>query len=275
MTYLMDFLKDICVPITQTIAPFIAAWVVLKQVGKNHINSIEQLREKYRIDLSLDWFKDINKAANELADNLIVYSTFIRIYKVNFLTFLDTKNLSYLSQNQSEFIKLHGVYDDKLSNLVSIIEAKEIIYPKIDIFRMALVQLGREEINSFGTLNRNIIESLPVTEEEFLNLRKGKELNLELANQIRINSFLQSLNDNKSKSIIDSCDVAISTTEKISSIVHDLSVDLQNNLLSDIFPNKVELRRPGDKNLLILSSNSAYYSKLKTLILENKLIEKL
>ena len=124
------------------IAATIGAYVVFCQIGRQARNAINQNQHNEALKLKLEVYKDIIGISRKASDAISDLSAFISKFQsyLSLARQTQTERNAYAvpSAHPSQFIDKESQVHSSAKGVITVIEAWQIIDPKIDIFRTAI-----------------------------------------------------------------------------------------------------------------------------------------
>jgi hypothetical protein len=226
--------------------------IVVFQLGRQHRNELklqkENIRDQLRINLYQDFLKLLAAAVEKhVSSHMYAFSMpmHVQIYHDQISKGFPTSPLSYRAM---EFSNRHHATLNAVIELVFLIERYYIVDPRLDIFKTAISVAHHDMLKTFSPLFTFLLDILPAE----LPLPNGS---CNLVNVINTS-------DEQVCELKRLMKEYISASDDMGSYLHDLNVEIQNTLLSNIFPNKAPHRVPLDPKLKVISTDPIESKKL-------------
>ena len=235
----------------------IAALIVVWQMGRQHRNSLKLQQENKRAELRasiyamlLDRMNLAGKAEVETSTYVRMLPYSLRLYRDQFKMGVDPKPVK---ERAAELLRLHGELHKSVSCLIKIFESYAIALPGFEVFQDALNSAGHDLRKTFMTLHQEAVRRLPMELNVRTYIATGSIGETELP--MHIPPPLTEQEFEKLERLVDSY---LNAVHCVGSYVHDLRVEGQNFLLSDLYPDqRVPCRVPLDPNQKVVTVKNA------------------
>lgn len=228
----------------------IAAVIVIWQVGRQQRNSLELQRETLRDEQRIRLF---NALSTEIAaaDTAIVSLS-------SWGTYLPTTLRLYLANRQygvrindrtGELQKLQRAVDDEVIKLITLLEYREIVYPALYAFRIAIGDQLKRARQASQDLLEIVMPILPV--DPPVEGAGTEPRALMMPDEARIGAIREA--DQKLKDEYST----------LSNFLNDLNRDIQSALLGTLFGRAVQPRLPLDPSVVVLSTSRSGLEELE------------
>lgn len=225
----IDVIKTIINSVGIFITALITALMVMYKLDKQHESSLELQRESYKKNLDLKTYHEIVNAANKASSALSSFSseifTLINLIEESSKGALHRRPYSLIGFAKKESSTMMSVI-----NPMYILERYEIGLPKFIIFRLAL----SAELEKIRSISASLMNNLLI-----------------IAKPDPANSNLVYLEPQPSdvSNFIQHGDNYTDATDELSSYLSDLIIAAQNKLLSGIYNNTIDTRKPADPSI--------------------------
>jgi hypothetical protein len=227
--------------------------IVILQLGRQHSSQLKLQRENYREQLRLKIYQQFSKLLDITVHKNIASSMYAFLIPGNIQTYRrqikDGFSPSPLQDRTSELIKLKNETTKAIIALMFMIERYQIVEPRIDIFRIAIGVADHDMTETFRPLFSFLLRILP---DEI----PRPDGSLVLVNVI-------SPSDEQVKELKMLVDAYKAASDDMASYLYDLNIELQNTLLSNLFPQKVPRRKPLDPRCKIISTEPDEIERLQ------------
>lgn len=225
---------------------FSAAGTIAWQLAKQHKNSLALQRDNAREALKLQVYESlipiIRKASHNIS-NAGMYAFTIPIH-IDIYQFQHSSgfNPSPVTDRASEFLRLHGEAGSAMVELIEEFESWGIAFPGLEIFKVAINVTSYDMQKSFNELHSALLPALP-----FDLSADGQSPTCRVITQpLLSHEQLDTL-----KSLVDRYKAA---SDDALSYLYDLTIEAQNNLLSNLFQRRVPQRKPLDPSCRVIST---------------------
>lgn len=220
--------------------------ILLLQSFLQRRNEIKLQKENMKDEFKLNVFQKFQEPVNLAHDSLTKVNSFVLSARFNLIVFKKNPDqLHFLVDafKANEFHEKHVQAVNDIFQVIRLIETNEVIIKDFDIFKIALIsayhdyQQSKEKLLSLFMDLEHVFRTAPTTSVEAIeqNMSTLSELETELGNNIStLNVYLL-----------------------------DLIVELQNKCLGHVFDNKVELRKPKDKKLKVVTTESSKITQIR------------
>lgn len=218
--------------------------VVAYQLGAQHRSSLIVLREGKREELKLKIYEGLMAKATAYLDasrEARTYATFVASDSALNLANKAVNMPPYVTPRRvPEFVRLHGAAGMAASVLMLEIEKWEIAVERIEVFRYVIANTNRKTSDMLHELLQAMLPILPVDIDGNVRVQNYGEEQMERLAEVvgRYEELSWDLN----------------------SYVFDLTVEIQNALLSSLFDRRVMRREPPDPatNIVITTDEADY-----------------
>jgi len=227
--------------------------IVIYRLGRQHWNEIKLQRENYREQLRLKIYQQFSKPLNVAIHKNIDSSLYafhipmnVQIYRMQIK---DGFSHSPLRDRALELSKLHYETLKAITALTFMIERYQIVDPRINIFRTAIGVAHHDMLETFNPLFSFLLRILP------------NEIPQPDGSHVLVNVINPSDQQvNELKMLVDAYKAA---SDDIGGYLYDLNVELQNTLLSNLFPQKIPCRKPLDPRIKVISTEPNEIERLQ------------
>jgi hypothetical protein len=217
--------------------------IVIIQLGRQHKNELRLQKENYREQLRIQIYQEFSKAIG-LANEKEIKS---RIYVLNMPSRIDMYRNQIkndvekfpLSYRAIEFFNQHFETINAVNDLVNLIERYYIVDPRLNIFKTAFSVTQHDMLEAFMKLHHLLIHILPL--EIPLPDGSHKLVNVINPTNEQFGELTRLIN------------MYTTASFDLGSYLYDLNVEIQNALLSNLFPNKAPRRVPLDPKMKVVS----------------------
>lgn len=224
-----------------------AAATVVWQLGRQHKSSLLLQRDNARGELKLRLHEMLTNKLRRLSSanvHAAMYAYMIPLNIENYQRQLaQGLQPTPVKERAPEFSRLHTEANNALVELIEEFEAWSIAFPGIEVFQVALNAANHDAREAFGPLFSALLRLLPMDPPENAPPNVPRPL---VPSPISMDEYEQI------KELVgrykDAMDV-------IGSYVDDLTIESQNNLLSDLFDRRVTLRQPLDPKLKVITTH--------------------
>ncbi len=217
-------------PDPNIIAIFVAAFMVMIQLWRQHESGLTLQRESFRKKTNLAIYENISDIVGTAAS---------AVSTAGINTLILNTRLDY-DQDTKNYFEIEGfnIQNSKAGNLVAdvmlILEKYEIALPGFKIFRFALNVQSAKQRKAFPEVFQKMVE--------FMRLDEAYN-----------NKIYLSVSEEQKEEFKQLLTRYYDVGATMGSYLSDIQVDAQNLLLSDIFEGKVPRRSPTDPNHLVIS----------------------
>lgn len=245
---MVDYIKEYVGLVLQVVSTFLAAWLVIWQVGKQHRNDIRLQRGNLKEEIKRKLHEEIEMELDKLTTasvNVTVWNRLNMSFVVQQAQIAQGVSPMPISLKIEEVIKANADLGSCIARTICTIEKYEIVEPNIKIFQTALNARAFDLNKAWVELSSFLFQVLPQ------NSPDGKTILYKpIANDQVINK-IKSLAEPYDKAAFD-----------IGSVVYDFRVEIQNLLLGNLFDHTVQKRKPIDPNEVVISTDAETFSKL-------------
>ncbi len=230
--------------IAQIITTFVGFGVLVYQVHKGFENSFALKNREIKDAYHKELHEKIEIAISNLHETTSTMSSCLLSIKIAFGNYADMQASGIanpiMSVDSSEQVRLKSAeMGEAIFQVLGTIEKYEIVEPKLNIFKIAFSSYHHDYSKIFhGRLYRNLLPVLP------FSLSDGTCKPFVMPNEERL------------KTLIKDLDAAYESISNIKMVIYDLRIEIQNLLLSELFDRKLELRKPIDPKIKVISSQS-------------------
>jgi len=216
------------------------------QLNRQHRSTLLLQRDNAREELKLKLHEILVQKVRKLSHANVSAAMYAYMIPFNLENFQRQLELGFspapINERSPEFSRLHTETNNSLIELIEEFESWSIAFPGLQIFQVALNSANHDARESFTPLFTALLSALPIDPPDgapeniprpIIQKPLSKEglINLkELANR-----YKDSMDD-------------------ISCYVSDLTIESQNNLLSELFERKVPPRKPLDPRHKVIST---------------------
>lgn len=224
------------------IGMILSVGIVLMQLGRQHKSSLALQRDNVKEELKLRVYESLGIKAQAFSDAEMEAGSYARSIWQDLDSRVWSANVglkrSIIKLRVDELSKLHFTASAALIDLIYSMEHWEIAFPAAKLFRVAFFSANHDVDEAFQPLHEDAIRLLPVDLGD---------------DRLHVPALptIEGLAELKSK--VDSYLEARST---LRAYTHDLSVESQNLLLSNLFKNRVEIRRPFDPSYKVITASN-------------------
>lgn len=235
--------------VISAVAVLFAVWIVVWQVGKQFENGQRLQRQNAREKLWLDIYREICSLITEAYSAQIdahLYASAVtsEIGLWRSADFVGIPN-TYHDRRAMKFMNLNTELSEKVSKLTRVLEQYEIIQPNLSLFRIAFNATLHDIRNSSNTLFSLYLRMLPTDIPENMRGQIGQDVVVpEMPTEAQA-SELARLSEVYEGHVHD-----------LGGFIFDFQVEAQNNLLGDLFGNRVSRRRPADPDVVVVSTET-------------------
>lgn len=228
--------------------------IVIWQLGRQHKSSLLLQRENAREELKLRLHEILVQKVRKLSHANTAAAMYAFSIPFNLKIYQDQLSQglrpSPVKERTPELSRLHWEAHAAYIELLQEFEAWSIAFPGLEVFQVALNTAAHDANKAFTPLFTGLLKVLPIDPPEdappsvprpFLRSTISEE---DLAH---INTLLEPY-----KKAMDD----------IGCYVHDLTIESQNNLLSELFEGRVPARKPLDSSLKAISADPAKKEEL-------------
>jgi len=227
--------------------------IVIYQLGRQHRSQLKLQRENYREQLRLKIYQQFSKLLDMAVHKNIDSSLYafhipgnVQIYRGQLK---DGFSPSPLRDRASELSKLHNETLKTITALIFMIERYQIVDLRINIFRTAIGVAHHDMMETFRPLFSFLLRILP------------DDIPRPDGSYVLVNVISPSDEQvNELKMLVDAYKAA---SDDMGCYLYDLNVELQNALLSNLFPQKVPRRKPLDPRFKVISTEPNEIERLQ------------
>lgn len=231
-----------------------AALTVVWQLGRQHRSSLSLQKDNVRAELKLRLHEQLVQKVRKLSDANVEAAMYAYMVPFNVENFqrqhAQGLNPSPIKERASEFSRLHAEASDALSELIQEFEAWSIAFPGLEVFQVALNAANHNAREAWTSLFTALIKVLPMDPPANASPNMPRPL---IPNLISSNEHVHL------KKLVEDYKEAM---DEIGCYIHDLTIESQNNLLSDLFERRVPLRQPIDPRCKVITANPEKASEL-------------
>ncbi len=224
-----------------------AAVTIVWQLGRQHQSSLLLQRDNARDELKLRLHELLVQKVRRLSHANVeaaMYAYMIPFNVENFQRQLaQGLHPSPIKERAPEFSRLHAEANNALIELIQEFEAWSIAFPGLEVFQVALNLANHDARDEFTSLFTALLRVLPMDPPENAPPNVPRPL---VPNPISSDEHAQL------KTLVDHYKEA---NDDIGSYIHDLTIESQNNLLSDLFERRVPLRQPIDPRFKVITTD--------------------
>jgi hypothetical protein len=224
-----------------------AAATVVWQLGRQHRSSLLLQRDNVRAELKLRLHEQLVQKVRRLSDanmEAAMYAYMIPFNVENFQRQLEQGfNPSPIKERAPEFSRLHAEAGYAIGELIEEFEAWSIAFPGLKVFQIALNVAAYDTREAFPSLFTALIRVLPIDPPENAPPNMPRP---------RIPNPISSDEHAQLKKLVEHYKQAI---DEIGCYIHDLTIESQNNLLSDLFERRVPPRQPLDPRHKVITAD--------------------
>lgn len=226
---------------------FSAAGTIAWQLAKQHKNSLALQRENAREALKLQVYEklipQIRKASHCICGSGMYAFTIPIHLDIYFSQQSSGFSPNPVTDRAQELLRLHGEASSSLVELIEEFESWGIAFPGIEVFQVALNVVSFDMRESFHELHTALLPALPFD----IPMSPGSSVTMGSTRQPSLlPGQLESL-----KSLVDRYKAA---TDDAASYLYDLTIEAQNNLLSNMFQRRLPPRNPLDPSCKVIST---------------------
>ena len=225
-----------------------AAFTVVWQLGRQHRSSLLLQRDNVRAELKLRLHEQLVQKVRKLSDANVkaaMYAYMIPFNVENFQRQLAQGfNPSPIKERAPEFSRLHAEASNALSELIQEFEAWSIAFPGLEVFQVALNVANHDAREACTSLFTAFVKVLPMDPPENAPPNMPRP---PIPNPISSDEYIYL------KQLVDDYKGAM---DDIGCYIHDLTIESQNNLLSDLFERRVPPRQPIDPRCKVITTDS-------------------
>lgn len=241
----ISIMKDMIVPVAQTVAPLLAALMILIQIRHNSWKD----REKLKFDLQTKFYNEIEEKASIASDAVQEAHSFCNSIMIT-CNMIKAGQASQFSVTPLDFNRAQFGLLSALADLVITIEKYEIVLAEITIFKSAFSSFSHDLRDAIGQFYPVLLKILPY----------DLPLPPEGVNTTRVHQA--ALNAAQADQLLELKDHFEQPIHNIGGILSDLRVEFQNVLLGPLFKRKLPPRQPLDPNNVVVRTDPASIAKL-------------
>jgi hypothetical protein len=231
----------------------IGVLIVIYQLGRQHKNELKLQRENYREQLRLNIYQNLSRVMDAAVRKQIDSNLYASMILAHVQTYCEMikKGFSHspLKDRAAELSQLHNELLKAAVEVVFLIERNQIVDPRLNIFRIAISAAQYDMTETFRPLFSFLLEILP-------DETPGPD-----GSNIIVNVVTPS--DHQVNELEKLVKAYTAANFDMGCYLCDLSVELQNALLSDLFPYKVPRRKPLDPKFKVISTEQDEIEKLQ------------
>lgn len=217
------------------------AIVIAWQVGKQHIDALEQARNNKVAELKLQLFEKLNekiRAVSEASGSAGAHAMTVPPALVLYREQITNGRPPSSLDGAMKLNEKQAAVGNAVADLIIAMEEHEIVLSGgFKAFRIALVSASYDLAEAFRPLFRNLLERLPVVDPEGVHPTRWPEASTDAQLQ-------------ETQTLAHAYHEA---TSQISGYTMDLNVACQNELLADLFPGRTaEVRQPIDPTVKVI-----------------------
>lgn len=227
--------------------------IVIYQLGRQHRNELKLQRENYGEQLRLSIYQQFSRIMDAAVHKQIDSYLYASRILIHVQTYCDAVKKggshSPLKDRTEELSKLHYDLLKTVVEVIFLIERNQIVDPRLNIFRIAISAAHHDMMETFRPLFLFLLKILPYE----ISRPDGSNIIVNVINPSddQINELERLLAAYTAANFDMGC------------YLHDLSVELQNTLLSNLFPNKVPRRKPLDPKFKVISTEQDEIERLQ------------
>lgn len=225
---------------------FSAAGTIAWQLAKQHKNSLALQKENAREALKLQVYENLIPKIRKASHNIGragMYAFTIPIH-IDIYQFQHSSgfNPSPVTDRAAEFLRLHGEAGSAMIELLEEFESWGIAFPGNEVFKVAINVTSYDMQQSFNELHSALLSALPFDLPPDGQSPIPRIIPQPLLSPEQLDAL---------KSLVDRYKAA---SDDAQSYLYDLTIEAQNNLLSNLFQRRVEQRKPLDPSCKVIST---------------------
>ena len=216
--------------------------IVLIQLGRQHKSSLELQRDNAKEELKLRVYESLGIKAQAFSDAEMEAGLYARSIWQDLDSQVWSADVglkrSIIKLRVDELSKLHFTASAALTNLIYSMEYWEIAFPASKLFRVAFFSANHDVDEAFHPLHDDAIRLLPADlgdDRVHVPALPTAERLVELKSKV---------------------DAYLEARATLRAYTHDLTVESQNLLLSNLFKNQVEIRTPFDPSYKVITASN-------------------
>ncbi|MDD5321875.1 MAG: hypothetical protein PHD43_14960 [Methylococcales bacterium] len=235
-----------------------AAATVVWQLGRQHQSSLLLQRDNAREELKLRLHELLVQKVRRLSNANVEAAMYAYMIPFNVENF--QRQLAQglyptpIKERAPDFSRLHAEANNALIELIQEFEAWSIAFPGLEVFQVALNVANHDAREAFAPLFTALLRVLPFDPPDDAPPNVPRPLIQPL-----IQSPISSEEYAQLKILVERYKEAM---DEIGSYVHDLTIESQNNLLSELFERRVPPRQPIDPRLKVISTDPEKVAQL-------------
>lgn len=213
------------------LAAAVAAWIVFVQIGRQARNAIKQSRHSEGLKLKLTIYREITRICALQEDVSTSFNTQMQLlesHAAGVLELGDNVNMPPPPIQWQELLSLSGEVQRTSIAVITVIEQWQIIEPRLDLFKLAMVAGLHDLREAWLALVRDAPRALPPA-----NVADGiwRPTNAE------------------AQSVRDMCKAVLGHSRLVQAWVSDFQIEMQSLLLGELFGRKASPREPVDPKM--------------------------
>ena len=235
----------------------IAALIVVWQMGRQHRNSLKLQKENKRAELRADIYAKLLDGINLAGNAEVSASTYVRMLPQSLRSYRYQLNLgiqpSPVKERAPELSHQNGEMHMSVVRLIEIFESYTIAIPEFGVFQDALNSAMHDLNEAFMPLHQEALRILP------LELAVDRNSDGTAGGQTEIPMHVPlPLSDQQFEALDRLVESYLHAVQCIDCFIHDLRVEAQNLLLSDLYPQQQAPRRkPLDPRFKVITAENA------------------
>ena len=225
-----------------------AAVTVVWQLGRQHRSSLLLQRDNARAELKLRLHEQLVQKIRRLSHANVEAAMYAYMIPFNVENFQRQLAQGYfptpIEARAPEFSRLNAEANNALIELIQEFEAWSIAFPGLEVFQVALNVANHDAREAFASLFSVLLGVLPRDPLENASPNTSRHL---------VPNLISSDEHAQLKKLVNHYKEAM---DDIGGYIHDLTIESQNNLLSDLFDHRVPLRQPIDPRYKVISTDS-------------------
>lgn len=240
-------------PVAVVVTGLIAASMIIWQVGRQAKSAIVLQHEASRQGLKLEVYRHFDDVLAAAITSSGKAASDARTLSFNLHNTISLSRQGIMPYNVKYPAELYSDNDSRLGEsiyrVLALLERYQIINPHLDLFNLAINSASHDIRNAHIEMYHEILKFIP-TEAYF-----AKAAAAGFSLQIPTDDDLQRLDY-----VIDKY---VNATDTYGCYIHDLNIALQNEMLGDLFKNKLAPRQPLSNKHKVVTLNPASYDDLK------------
>ena len=220
----------------------IAALIIVWQMGRQHRNSLNLQQENKRAELRAGIYTKLLDRINLAEGAEVKTSSFVRMIPFSLKTFRTQLDLginpSPVKERATELVRLDSELQTSGCHLIEIFESYEIALPGFDVFQDALNSVHHDLHKAFMPLYQETLRRLPLELVSDSSLDGARSSQTERPLHVPPPPSEQEFEE-----LERLVEHYLDAVHRFGSYVHDLRVEAQNSLLSDLYPDQRAPRR--------------------------------